>query len=99
MILQIKSLEEYQQAYQRSVEEPEKFWEEQAASFQWMKRWDKVLEWDFHRADTRWFINGKLNITVNCLDRHLNTKGEQTALLWEPNEPGREVRKFTYCEL
>jgi acetyl-CoA synthetase len=98
-MLQIKSLEEYKEAYKRSVEEPEKFWEEQAASFQWMKRWDKVLEWDFHKAETKWFIHGKLNITVNCLDRHLDTRGEQTALIWEPNEPGREAKKFSYREL
>ncbi|MFZ1677153.1 MAG: acetate--CoA ligase [Saprospiraceae bacterium] len=99
MSLQIKSLEDYHKAYQASVENPEKFWEEQAESFTWMKHWDKVLEWDFHHADTKWFIGGELNITVNCLDRHLETRGDHTALIWEPNEPGSEGKKYTYHQL
>ncbi|MBK9981396.1 MAG: acetate--CoA ligase [Saprospiraceae bacterium] len=99
MSLRIKTLEDYHDAYKASVDNPEKFWEEQAETFTWMKRWDKVLEWDFHMADTFWFIGGKLNITVNCLDRHLETKGDQTALIWEPNEPGSEGKKLTYQEL
>ncbi len=99
MDLQIKNIEDYKRAYARSVEDPEAFWEEQADLFEWMKRWDKVLHWDFHKADTKWFIGGKLNITVNCLDRHLESKGDQTALIWEANEPGQEGKKFTYREL
>jgi len=99
MTLQIKNIEEYHQAYKRSVEQPESFWEEQADTFQWMKRWDNVLQWDFHKADTKWFIGGKLNITVNCLDRHLEPRGQQTALIWEPNEPGNEGKKYNYLEL
>ncbi|MEO6130890.1 MAG: acetate--CoA ligase, partial [Saprospiraceae bacterium] len=62
-------------------------------------RWTKVLEYDFPKADTKWFIGGKLNITVNCLDRHLYTRPHQTALIWEPNEPGEEGKKYTYQEL
>lgn len=99
MSLRIKTLEDYHDAYKASVDNPEKFWEEQAETFTWIKRWDKVLEWDFHMADTFWFIGGKLNITVNCLDRHLETKGDQTALIWEPNEHSSEGKKLTYQEL
>ncbi len=99
MTLQIKNIEEYQKAYAASIADPESFWAEEADSFQWMKRWVEVLHWDFHKADTKWFIGGKLNITVNCLDRHLESRGQQTALIWEPNEPGNEVKKYTYLEL
>ena len=98
-MLQINNIEDYHQAYKRSVDHPEEFWAEQATSFLWMKPWNEVLQWDFHNAHTKWFIDGKLNITVNCLDRHLKSKGDQTALIWEPNEPGNELRKFTYREL
>ncbi|MCC6725313.1 MAG: acetate--CoA ligase [Saprospiraceae bacterium] len=99
MTLQIKTLDEYKQAWQRSVDDPEGFWAEQAASFQWHKKWSKVLEWDFEQPDIQWFIGGKLNITENCLDRHLATRGDQTAILWEPNDPDAPVRSFTYKEL
>ena len=99
MTLQIKSLAEYKEAYQKSVDNPEAFWEEQANTFTWRKKWDKTLAWDFKGPDVKWFIGGKLNITENCLDRHLETRGDQTAILWEPNDPSQEARAYTYKEL
>src|SRR5687768_15481745 len=99
MTLQIKNIEEYHNAYQRSIVEPEVFWAEQANTFEWSQKWNEVLQWNFHTAVTQWFIDGKLNITVNCLDRHLASRGDQTALIWEPNEPGNEIRMYSYREL
>lgn len=95
----IKSFDEYKTEYRRSVEDPEGFWAEQAATFQWQKKWDKVVEWNFHDFDVKWFLGGKLNITENCLDRHLATRGDQIALLWEANDPKAPNRTYTYREL
>jgi acetyl-CoA synthetase len=95
----ISSFEEYQKVYQHSVENPEAFWAEQAEQFTWQKKWDKVLEWNFDEPNVKWFIGGKLNITENCLDRHLKEKGNQTAILWEPNNPNEAARKISYNEL
>jgi len=99
MTIQIKSLQDYQSACQFALEDPETFWEEQAETFKWMKKWDSVFYEDMVYAHNKWFIGGKLNITVNCLDRHLTDKADQTALIWEPNEPGHETKTFTYREL
>lgn len=99
MTLQIKTLQEYQEVYKRSIESPDDFWGEQADTFTWRKKWDKVLEWNFKEPDVKWFTGGKLNITENCLDRHLKTRGDQVAILWEPNDPNTAVRSFTYKEL
>ena len=99
MPLQIKSLDEYKAVYKRSVEDPEGFWAEQAETFQWSKKWDKVLDWNFKEPDVNWFVNGKTNITENCLDRHLETRGDQVAILWEPNDPKAAVKKYTYKQL
>lgn len=99
MTLQIKSLAEYNAAYQKSVENPEGFWKEQANTFNWRKKWDKVLDWNFKDPDIKWFVNGKLNITENCLDRHLEERGDKVAILWEPNDPNAEVKSYTYKEL
>ncbi len=99
MELQFSTFEEYQAVYQRSVDVPEGFWAEQANTFQWHKPWDKVLEWDFQKPDVKWFQGGKFNITENCLDRHLATRGDQTAIIWEPNNPSDPNRNFTYREL
>ncbi|MEZ4986351.1 MAG: acetate--CoA ligase [Saprospiraceae bacterium] len=99
MTTQITSFEEYQQVYQRSVEDPEGFWAEQAATFTWKKKWDKVLEWDFRSPDIKWFQGGKLNITENCLDRHLATRGDQVAIRYEPNDLAAPYRDITYKEL
>lgn len=95
----ITSFEEYKREYRRSVENPESFWAEQAESFQWKEKWDKVLEWNFTEPDVKWFLNGKLNITENCLDRHLKDKGDQKAIIWEPNNPDEKFRTLTYKEL
>jgi acetyl-CoA synthetase len=95
----IDSFEEYTKEYAASVADPEAFWATQAESFVWKKKWDKVLEWDFIKPDVQWFVGGKLNITENCLDRHLATRGDQTAILWEPNDPNEPAQHITYREL
>ncbi|MEO0899809.1 MAG: acetate--CoA ligase [Bacteroidota bacterium] len=99
MTPRIKSYQEYQETYQRSVENPEAFWADMAENFTWKKKWDKVLEWDFRKLDVKWFVNAKLNITENCLDRHLETRGDQAAIVWEPNDPSEGTRTYTYREL
>src|ERR1043165_300508 len=90
----------YPDMYQRSVQDPERFWSEQAEKFvTWFKKWDKVLEWDFHTAQIKWFIGGKLNVSYNCLDRHIEAgAGGQTAIIWQGNDPS-ESRKLTYAQL
>lgn len=99
MKFQISSIEEYNQSYKRSVDTPEEFWDEIADNFQWRKRWDKTLEWNFTEPKVKWFINGKLNITENCLDRHLDQRGNKLALIWEPNDPKERSIRYTYREV
>ena len=99
MTLQISSLEQYHEAYRHSVEDPEAFWSEQAETFVWKKKWSKVLHNDFTTPDIRWFEGGKLNITENCLDRHIESKGDQTAIIWEPNEPDEPAVHISYKTL
>jgi len=90
---------QYLSMYQRSVEDPSAFWAEQAEAFlSWDKRWDTVLDWDFHKGHIRWFEGGKLNACYNCVDRHLETRGDQTALIWEGDDPAKDA-KITYREL
>ncbi|HXS35582.1 MAG TPA: acetate--CoA ligase [Flavipsychrobacter sp.] len=96
---QIKSLEEYKEKYHESVKNPEGFWANVADSFSWRKKWDKVLEWNFKEPNVKWFINGKMNITENCLDRHLQSSGDTPAIIWEPNNPEENTRILTYKEL
>lgn len=96
---QITTLEQYRAAYQKSIDDPEQFWGEIAENFSWRKKWDKVLEWNFTDPDIKWFLNGKLNITESCIDRHLADKGEQPAIIWEPNNPEERVRVVTYNRL
>ena len=96
---QIKSFEEYKAAYAKSVEDPEGFWAEIAENFTWRKKWDTVLNWNFKDPKIEWFKGGKLNITENCLDRHLETKGDQPALFWESNDPEEHHRTLTYKRL
>jgi acetyl-CoA synthetase len=96
---QIKSLEEYRSAYKKSIESPEEFWGEVAENFTWSKKWDKVLSWNFKEPDIKWFEGAKLNITENCIDRHLATSGEQPAIIWEPNNPEERTRIVTYNRL
>ncbi|CAL2065399.1 acetate--CoA ligase [Tenacibaculum sp. 190524A05c] len=96
----IKNLEEYFQVYRRSVRNPENFWEEIAEEhFLWRKRWDKVLDWDFTKPEVKWFEGAKLNITENCIDRHLVTRGNKTAILFEPNNPEEKAQYITYQDL
>lgn len=95
----IQSQEDYRNQYQYSIENPEGFWADIADNFHWRKKWDKVVEWDFHKPEVKWFLGGKLNITENCLDRHLPERANQTAIIWEPNDPAEEPRTITYQEL
>lgn len=96
----IENLEQYFKMYNKSIREPRKFWERIAdENFTWYQRWDKVLEYDMDRADIKWFQNAKLNITKNCIDRHLNKKGNKTAIIFEPNDPKEEAQHITYNEL
>ena len=96
----IKHLEEYYKIYHKSVKEPEVFWEKIAEeNFTWYKKWDNVLEWDFKKPEIKWYQGAKLNITENCIDRHLSTKGNKTAILFEPNNPGEKTQHITYNQL
>ncbi len=97
--LQINSFEEYKDVYAYSVENPEGFWGEVAEHFTWKKKWDQVLDWNFTEPKVEWFIGAQLNITENCLDRHLAERGEDVAILWESNNPEEASRKITYREL
>lgn len=96
----IKSLEEYFQVYHKSIRQPETFWEEIAEeNFVWKKRWNSVLDWNFEKHEIKWFDGAQLNITENCLDRHLDTRGNKTAIIFEPNDPSEQSEHITYREL
>jgi len=95
----ITNLVEYKQQYRESNLEPEEFWTKQASTLLWKKKWDRVLEFDFYKPEVKWFIGGKLNITENCIDRHLTARAHQTAILWESNDPSEPSRKITYQQL
>lgn len=97
--LKINSFKEYKEIYKHSVTDPEGFWASQAETFKWRKKWKNVLQWDFNGPDVKWFSGGKLNITENCLDRHLDQRADQTALIWEPNDPSQPYKTYTYKEL
>jgi len=99
MNLQVKSFEEYQQAYQISVDHPEVFWANIAEHFTWKKKWDRVLDWNFSEPKIEWFGGAKLNITENCLDRHLENNGDDIAIIWESNDPDEASRNISYREL
>ncbi|TNE82010.1 MAG: acetate--CoA ligase [Bacteroidetes bacterium] len=99
MELRINSFEEYQNKYRQSVEQPEAFWDEVAQNFSWQQPYDKVLDWNFDEPNIKWFVNGKLNITENALDRHLEKRGNKLALIWEPNDPKERFVRLTYREL
>jgi acetyl-CoA synthetase len=95
----IKTMEEYRKLYQKSIDDPDGFWGEMANQLDWYKKWDKVSEWDFSKPDIKWFKNGKLNASYNCLDRHLKSgRGNKVALIWQ-GEPVEENRVFTYQQL
>ncbi|MDA8704258.1 acetate--CoA ligase [Flavobacteriaceae bacterium] len=95
----IKTLSEYFKKYELSEKYPESFWSEIADSFTWKKKWDKVLDWDFEKANTKWFQNAKLNITENIFERNLKKRGSKTAIIWEPNDPSEPSIHLTYQEL
>lgn len=96
----IKHLEEYFKVYRKSIREPEVFWEEIAEEhFLWRKKWDNVLDWDFSKPEIKWFEGAKLNITENCVDRHLSTKADKTAILFEPNDPNEPAEHISYKQL
>jgi acetyl-CoA synthetase len=96
---QIRSLEEYQAHYKKSVEDPEGYWSSVADNFMWQKKWDKVLKWNFKEPKIEWFIGARLNITENCLDRHLPELGDKPAIIWESNDPSEQSRILTYKKL
>lgn len=95
----IQSFQDYQNQYNTSLQDPEAFWSSVAEDFVWRKKWTRVLEWDFHKPEVKWFIGGKLNITENCIDRHLAEQADQVAIVWEPSNPKEEAKKITYQQL
>lgn len=99
MDLQIKSFEEYQRVYQESVEKPEEFWAGIAEHFYWRRKWNRVLDWNFKEPKIKWFEGARLNITENCLDRHIYQLGDKPAIVWEPNDPNEAHRVLTYKQL
>ena len=96
---QLQSAEAYRAAYQKSIQDPEGFWADIADNFTWQKKWDKVLDWNFKEPKIEWFKGGQLNITENCLDRHLAKRGNEPAIIWESNDPHEQHRVLTYQEL
>lgn len=99
MNYRINTFEEYQRNYQKSIENPEKFWDDVANNFTWFKKWSKTLVWDFNDYNCKWFLDGKLNITYNCIDRHLPKKANDVAFIWESNFEDRDSKIITYQEL
>ena len=96
----IDTTKKYIENYNKSIAEPEKFWSDLAKNnFSWYERWSKVLEWDFKKAKIEWFKHAKLNITVNCIDRHAKSNPEKTAIIFEPNNPNEKQKSLTYLEL
>ncbi|ALM47691.1 acetyl-CoA synthetase [Flavobacterium psychrophilum] len=97
---QVKNLEQYFKHYNKSIREPRKFWDKIAdENFTWYQKWDKVVEFDMQEAEVKWFVNSKVNITKNCIDRHLAKRGEKTAIIFEPNDPKEEAVHISYNEL
>jgi len=99
MLTKISSFDEYLKEYADSIANPKDFWADKANQFSWSKKWDEVLSWDFDEPNVKWFTGGKLNITTNCLDRHLADKADQTAIIWEPNNPDEDEVRLTYRQL
>ena len=96
---QLQTMEQYQKAYAQSVQDPESFWANIAENFTWKRKWDTVLDWNFSEPSVQWFKGAQLNITENCLDRHLQTRGNEPAIVWESNNPEEHHRVLTYNEL
>ncbi len=99
MEFKIKTYNQYKDYYKKSADNPEEFWEAIANHFTWQKKWDTVLEYDFELPIIEWFKGAKGNITENCLDRHIDSRGDKTAILWEPNDPKEKAIKITFKEL
>ena len=99
MEFKIDNFEHYQSIYAHSIAAPEAFWASVAENFLWKRKWDKVLDWNFHEPQIKWFEGAQLNITENCLDRHLQEKANQPAIIWEPNNPNEPHRVLNYQEL
>lgn len=99
MINRIVSSADYENKYKESVENPKEFWSKIAENFIWYKKWDEVVSWEFFTPKIEWFRGGKLNIIENLLDRNVRKHPNKIALIWEPNDPGDAIRKFTYNEL
>ena len=97
--MRIRNVEEYKLEKNKFDADPEKFWAEKAEQFHWHQKWNEVLNWDFHKAKINWFKGGKLNITENCLDRHLTLKADQIAIKWIANDPNEKNIDITYNEL
>ena len=95
----IRNSVDYQNIYKKSIEDPESFWAKIAEGFVWRKKWNKVLEWSFSKPEIKWFIGGKLNITENCIDKHLKDRASQVAIIWEPNDPKEKTQNITYRQL
>ncbi|MCZ7397453.1 MAG: AMP-binding protein, partial [Candidatus Methanoperedens sp.] len=93
----IKNLSEYQKIYERSIHDPPSFWAEKADGLTWFKKWDNVYSWDPDKVICKWFEGGKLNASYNCLDRHLATRGDRIAIIWESD--GGETESYTYRQL
>ena len=96
---QLQTFQDYQEAYKHSVENPSAFWANIAENFTWKRKWDTVLDWNFKEPQISWFKGAQLNITENCLDRHLATRGNEPAIIWESNNPDEHHRVLTYNEL
>ena len=95
----VDSLEKYEKIYHDSVSNPDEFWGTIADRLKWYKKWDSVSDVDYKKADIKWFLNGKLNVSYNCLDRHVEEgNGDKTAIIWEGNDPA-EDKKYSYSEL
>jgi acetyl-CoA synthetase len=93
------SMEDYKKLYRKSIDKPDEFWKEMADQFEWFKKWEKVCEWDFNKPEIKWFVGGKLNVSYNCLDKHIKEgRGNKVALIWQ-GEPLEENRVFTYQQL
>ena len=99
MTHKITSFTQYEETYKKSIENPELFWSEIAESFHWKQKWNKVLEWNFTEPKVQWFLNGKLNITENCLDRYVETQPDKPAIIWESNDVNEANRIISYKEL
>lgn len=97
--MKIKDLDDYKQTYQKSVEDPEAFWNDIAKQFSWKKPWTKTLDWNFEEPNVKWFVDGKFNITENCIDRHLPHKANDTAFYFEANDINSNHRTVSYQQL